>query len=173
MGGGGPSLFVLLDLSVAFDTIYHNILLDWLLRKGFGGLPLTWSYLDRWVQHVQLERFFPSLWTLNCGLPQESSVSPMLIKICMRSLGEVISSIWVHCHQHADDTELYLLYILCNGCCPELWVLFWSGTGRTSLSWTWTRWKSYFWEDLCTSLGEEHVPELHGVTLPLQDWVQN
>ena len=53
---GKISLLVLLDISVAFDTIDHGILLGRLSELGIGGLALAWfrSFLEDRPQRVQL-----------------------------------------------------------------------------------------------------------------------
>ena len=56
--GGNMSLLVLLDISAAFDTIDHGILLGRLSELGIGGLALAWlcSFLEDRPQRVQLKR---------------------------------------------------------------------------------------------------------------------
>ena len=66
---GKVSLLVLLDISVAFDTIDHSILLGRLSELGIGGLALAWlhSFLEDCPQRVQLGESFSAPWSLNVG----------------------------------------------------------------------------------------------------------
>ena len=50
-------------------------------------------------------------WSLNCGVPKGSIISPMLFNIYMRLLGEVIRGCGASCHQYADDTQLYISFL--------------------------------------------------------------
>ena len=66
-------LQVLLDLSVAFDTIDHEILLSPLsTRIGVSGSALDWfrSYLTGWSSHVDIAGELSDPITTNFGLPQ-------------------------------------------------------------------------------------------------------
>lgn len=87
------SLLVLLDLSVAFDTIDNDILLGRISRLGIGGLSLSWvlSFLKDHPQRVQLNEMVSTPWSLNCGFPQGLILSPILFNYT-RPLGEVIRS---------------------------------------------------------------------------------
>ena len=51
---GKTSLFVLLDISAAFDTVDHGILLRRISGLGIGGLALAWlrSFLGDHPQRV-------------------------------------------------------------------------------------------------------------------------
>ncbi len=69
-------LLVLLDLSVAFDTTDHTILLKRLSnRMGIKGNALKWfqSYLSDKYQYVKVEGQSSSSVSLNHGVPQGSS----------------------------------------------------------------------------------------------------
>ena len=73
---GNMSLLVLLDRSVAFDTIDHCILLGWLSELEIDGLTLAWlrSFLEDCPQRVQLGKMTSTPWILDCEVPQGSII---------------------------------------------------------------------------------------------------
>ena len=92
------SLLVLLDISAAFDTVDHGILLGRLSKLGIGGLALAWlrSFLEDHPQRVQLGDSVLAPW----NLPQGLIIFPMLFNIYMRLLGQVIRGCGASCHLH-------------------------------------------------------------------------
>ena len=68
-------LLVLLDLSAAFDTIEHSILLNILLQDfGVAGTVLKWfdSFLSGHKQRILVSDKTSDDFNLNCGVPQGS-----------------------------------------------------------------------------------------------------
>ena len=81
--GKKAGLLVLLDLSAAFDTIDHNILVFRLSKRiGVSGTALDWSqsYLEGWTSRVEIAGNLSKPITANFGLLQGSVVGPYRIQ---------------------------------------------------------------------------------------------
>ncbi|KAF7249944.1 Succinate--CoA ligase [GDP-forming] subunit beta, mitochondrial [Varanus komodoensis] len=175
---GNASLLVLLDLSAAFDTIDHGILLDRLAGLGVGGTALQWfrSYINDRFQKVVLGDYGSAPWQLCHGVPQGSILSPLLFNIYMEPLGEVIRRCGLRNHQYADDTQLYFSFstspgeavAVLNRCLAE--VMGWMRANKLKLS-------PDKMEVLLvgrSGFGEGELnPVLNGVALPLRDKVRS
>jgi endonuclease/exonuclease/phosphatase family metal-dependent hydrolase len=103
----------LLDLSAAFDTIDHNILLH-RLSSWFGltGPVLSWfsSYLTGRLAAVATPTGRSAATVVTSGVPQGSVLGPLLFVMYTTPLSELISSTNVNHHLYADDTQLFLSF---------------------------------------------------------------
>ena len=75
------TLLVLLDLSAAFDTVNHSLLLN-ILENDFGvtDSALKWfqSYLSGRKQRILIDNSLSDVFNLTCGVPQGSCLGPVL-----------------------------------------------------------------------------------------------
>ena len=107
------TLLVLLDLSAAFDTVDHAILIDRLSTEfGVTGPVLNWftSYLSNRSQRVSIDGVLSEKVNLNCGVPQGSCLGPLLFVIYSSKLFQIIEKHLPNVHCYADDTQLYLAF---------------------------------------------------------------
>ena len=79
---------LLVDLSRAFDTVFHKVLLPELSEIGCTANTLSWfgSYLNERLQRVILGSETTDWLEVSRGVPQGSSLSPLLFNIYMRKL---------------------------------------------------------------------------------------
>ena len=107
---GNVSLLTLLDLSAAFDTIDHKILLTRLQHTfGISDTALSWftSYLSNRKQTVLINNKHSKPAHLTCGVPQGSVLGPVLFTLYTSPLSTIIKSHSLRHHFYADDTQLY------------------------------------------------------------------
>ena len=107
------TLLVLLDLSAAFDTVDHAILLN-RLKSDFGisGNVLSWfkSYLYQRSQSVSINGHTSKKFEVKCGVPQGSCLGPLLFVLYASKLFTIIERHLPQVHAYADDTQLYVAF---------------------------------------------------------------
>lgn len=107
MDKGDVPLCIFLDLSKAFDTINHTILLDKLKHYGFSSLSLKLlnSYLTNRKQFVKFKSTDSNLLDIHTGVPQGSILGPLLFIIYINDLPNSCNTLKPIIY--ADDTTLY------------------------------------------------------------------
>ena len=102
----GATLTAALDISKAFDRVWHAGLLDKLKSYGISSqiFRLVFSFLSNRCLRVVLNGKSSQEYAVNAGVPQGSIVGPTLFLVYINDLpDDVICNIAIY----ADDTTLY------------------------------------------------------------------
>ncbi len=97
---------VFLDVSKAFDKVYHPALLHKLERMGVSGNLLTWlgSYLSGRKQTVVINGVCSDSKSINASVPQGSILGPLLF---LAYINDLVDDLETTPYLFADDTSLF------------------------------------------------------------------
>ena len=100
---------IFIDLSKAFDTVNHQILLNKLEHYGIRGhaLELFKSYLSNRNQYVHLGKCKSQSRPISCGVPQGSVLGPLFFLLFINDLPKCCSTGKVRLF--ADDTTIFFI----------------------------------------------------------------
>jgi hypothetical protein len=103
------ALSIFIDLSKAFDTLNHNILLHKLSLYGIRGnlLQLFTDYLSNRTQCVSYNNFNSEFLPITCGVPQGSILGPTLFSLYINDIYKISST--TKFILFADDTTLTII----------------------------------------------------------------
>ena len=111
MDRGNEAVLVLLDLTSAFDTVDHSILLSRLMKRfGVSEVASDWfaSYLSGRQQRVMIQDVTSDPAPLLWGVPQGSEVGPLLFICYTAPVEDIILAHGFSTMMYADDTQLYV-----------------------------------------------------------------
>ena len=108
---GRCTVLASLDLSAAFDTVDHDILLHRLWTYyGIRGIAHQWfsSYLHDRQTKICINSSYSESRRLKCGVPQGSVLGARLYTMYTRQMSAIMDNHSVRYHSYADDTQVYL-----------------------------------------------------------------
>ena len=103
------TVVMLLDLSAAFDTVDHDLLLNILEKEiGLRGNVLKWfnSFLKGRAQRIRLGKVTSESITIRFGVPQGSVLGPVLFNLYIRSIYKCVQRLEFSIFGYADDHQI-------------------------------------------------------------------
>ena len=107
-GNKNYALGIFLDLSKAFDTVDHSILLYKLEKYGIRGTPHRWleSYLIDRQQYTVIDDVVSSTKPITVGVPQGSILGPLLFLIYINDIHNACNDVIFKLF--ADDSNVFV-----------------------------------------------------------------
>ena len=141
---GQVALLALPDVSAAFDTVDHSILLDRLsISYGISGTVHTWisSFVCGRIQTVHFGGSISASSKVRYGIPQGSTLGPLLYVLYTAGVAKLVESLGFKVHLYADDTQLYGFSSSCGSVALAMNILsaidsvkFWMSSYRLRLN---------------------------------------
>ena len=103
---------IYIDLSKAFDTVSHNLLIRKLNHNGIRGTALQWfiNYLTNRKQYVSINKINFKLAPITCGVLQGIVLGPLLI---LNFINEIVNTLKITKFiLFADDINLFLKILI-------------------------------------------------------------
>ena len=97
-----------LDLSKAFDSLAHNLILKKLNEIGLNENAISWieSYLNKRKQTVKFGDIESDVETVESGVPQGSILGPLLFITCTNDMMEALGEYDIY--SYADDMQIVI-----------------------------------------------------------------